>query len=211
MKKYILILVSLIIIVSIGFRIYTINSENANMDSVEEIYQIGQWVEYEGADRFDQTENTDGYSAKLIDCEKMTVEAFIEKYQLSKEDYLMKSADAEKMLSEDVLVLTMEYKNTKSENGYIPLDGYMVFGDNDNESYSLNETLLELTNPLLTAGGVPGFTLNPDLNSVEVIVPLSMLSYSSGYIPYEPPNWPKYLILTNHPVIKKIEIPENSI
>lgn len=200
MKKWMIILCMIGLGIGLGIRIKIVN-ENAPQEKYE-FYEKMEWVEYEGAFQIDSIENTDGYSARVLDAEVVTYREYMEKYELPMDTlidtyfYGRDDIDKEKYYNMPVIDLEIEYNNVLSENGYIDLVEPIIFSMNDNVAYRINQSILEVQIPeVVTMSGI-GFTLHPTGKSVVLHLPYTLPIYSNGELAEETGNYPKYLALT---------------
>lgn len=207
MKK--IVITSLIFLALFGIRIYYVNA-NVPQESVE-VYRENEWVAYEGAYQFDAMENTDGYFVKVNRSELISLKEYLEIYDLNADSYFALlqdyyEIDKEVLLEQNVLDIELEFKNQYSEEGWVTLDELLVFGDGDNISYMINESILLEMYPVLETSGGLGFTLKPNGESVELNIPFMLPIYTNGAIGEETGSWSKNLTLTRMPVKKCIAI-----
>lgn len=211
MKKVVVSVITIIVIVCVGIRIYYVN-ENA-VKPVYESYSLGEWIEYDGSYLIESSENTKGYSARVLSATHMTYKEYMEKYNFPL-DTLIEQCDGvvNRENLEDIYNLGMfdvqiEFKNESAVDGYISLSETKIFAQKDNIHYGLADTLLELQEPRLAGRMGYFFSLNPNGESIILNVPYILPVYSDGYIGHETNNSPKWLVLTKSPIHKVVEIP----
>ncbi len=207
MKK--IVITSLVFLSLFGIRIYYVNA-NVPQESVE-IYQENEWVAYDGAYQFDAFENTEGYFVKVNRSELISLKEYLEKYDLNADSYFMflqnyYEINKEVLLKQNVLDIELEFKNEYSEDGWVTLDELLVFGEGDNISYMINESILLEMYPILETNSGLGFILKPNGESAKLNIPFMLPIYTNGAIGEEMGSWPKNLTLTRMPVKKCIEI-----
>lgn len=198
MKKLMVLIISVVMCAGVGGRIYYVNS-SAPQEKYE-YYAMNEWVEYEGAFQGSITENTNGYSAKVLSAEYMTYEDYLVKHQLSLEDF----AENEKPSS--MIDVEMEFRNISSVDGVIALTELIAFASGDNTYYSVDSSILTEQNPELVGEMGMGFSLYPTGKVTTLHLPFALPVRSNGYRDQETGQIPKYLALTRTPVKKMIAL-----
>lgn len=145
----------------IGFRIWYVNATAFTPES--QTFAQGDWVELDGAFQDASTENTDGYSVRVVSAKYVPYEEFVARYGETIE-YLQ-----EEMRPQHVVDVEIEVKNTDNTEGFINMSSYYLQTETD--SYIPNPDLWNLANP--SCDGRLGFQLLPD-------------SQMTFHIPYKP-------------------------
>lgn len=150
MNKIGLGLLSLVLIIAIG-RICWINMGDRPEGYPVEQYNMGEWVELDGAFFSDATESTDGYSIKVTGAELMSCDEFIKQY--GKTDTLPKLSST----PQSVVAIEYEVRNEGNSDGAILLFMHELIPERKNAAYECDADLWNASQPQL--GGTMGFTV----------------------------------------------------
>ncbi|MEG1426300.1 MAG: DUF5028 domain-containing protein [Oscillospiraceae bacterium] len=122
MKKVLLPVVAVLLLGLLGFRIWSVNK---NVVAIPvETYQMGDWVELDGAFQDVISENTMGYSVCIKSAEMKSYEDFVKEYNET-EDYM-----EQEYRPETVLDIEFAFQNEGNAQGHIQLFQYFVEGVN---------------------------------------------------------------------------------
>lgn len=96
---------------AIGIRIAYVNHNALSIE--KEHYQTGEWVELDGNFLHSKSEDTQGYSIRVLSAEKLSYNDYIDRYGIDQEKKSI-SYDAKSLIA-----LEIEFKNEGNENGSI--------------------------------------------------------------------------------------------
>ena len=133
MKRIIIFTLSLLIAVGLSTRIWYVNThvDPQFTPPKTEIYQMGKWVELDGDFQFSADESTKGYAVKLENIEFMSPEDYAARYGLE----LSAFYSLDDTLPEFVADLTLNFRNTGNDEGYIQFVYYRIYSEKDLRSF----------------------------------------------------------------------------
>lgn len=203
-----------IVIALLAWRIASVN-QDAEQQRIE-VYEMNEWVSFDGAFSGYRLEATEGYSLRVMSASIMTPRQYLECFSKEKPDLTQKlkgtymDLAVESMDKPSVLVLSVQLKNEGNKEGYMAALNWKAVSvtrpeialtcDWDLWGY-VDESMLEQ----------PSFTINPD-SEYETQIPLSEEGSPRYFETFDDVSRivlqpGKYqLILTNVPVRKIIEV-----
>ena len=133
MKRIIIFTLSLLVAVGLSTRIWYINThvDPQFTPPKTEIYQMGEWVELDGDFQFSADESTKGYAVKLENIEFMSPKDYAARYGLE----LSAFYSLDDTLPEFVADLTLNFRNTGNDEGYIQFVYYRIYSEKDLRSF----------------------------------------------------------------------------
>ena len=192
MKRIVIFTLSLLVAVGLSTRIWYVNThvDPQFTPPKTEIYQMGEWVELDGDFQFSADESTKGYAVKLENIEFMS-------YSL------------DDTLPEFVADLTLNFRNTGNDEGYIQFVYYRIYSEKDLRSFYPLADVNALLHPEMS--DKLGFKIYPGTESGPNHFCLISAVESTGAVTGNDKNFPKYLQISMTPTRKVIEIPELNI
>ena len=192
MKRIIIFTLSLLIAVGLSTRIWYVNThvDPQFTPPKTEIYQMGKWVELDGDFQFSADESTKGYAARY----GLELSAF---YSL------------DDTLPEFVADLTLNFRNTGNDEGYIQFVYYRIYSEKDLRSFYPLADVNALLHPEMS--DKLGFKIYPGTESGPNHFCLISAVEATGAVTGNSKNFPKYLQISMTPTRKVIEIPELNI
>ena len=133
MKRIAIFTLSLLVAVRLSTRIWYVNThvDPQFTPPKTEIYQMGEWVELDGDFQFSADESTKGYAVKLENIEFMSPKDYAARYGLE----LSAFYSLDDTLPEFVADLTLNFRNTGNDEGYIQFVYYRIYSKKDLRSF----------------------------------------------------------------------------
>ena len=207
MKRIIIFTLSLLVAVGLSTRIWYVNThvDPQFTPPKTEIYQMGEWVELDGDFQFSADESTKGYAVKLENIEFMSPKDYAARYGLE----LSAFYSLDDTLPEFVADLTLNFRNTGNDEGYIQFVYYRIYSKKDLRSFYPLADVNALLHPEMS--DKLGFKIYPGTESGPNHFCLISAVEATGAVTGNSKNFPKYLQISMTPTRKVIEIPELNI
>lgn len=112
----------------------------------EERFEVGEWVDFDGAFVSSGQENTDGYSLRVADAHIMSCRDYLSQYA---------SEEAAKALSNEageVVVLEIDVSNSGNSDGYMNYKSWRLSPPSKNTAYYIDYDLWYQAIPALAEG-----------------------------------------------------------
>lgn len=206
--------VAVLAVALIAWRIVAVN-QNAEQQQTE-VYEMNEWVPFEGAFSGYYLEATEGYALRVVSASIMTPRQYLEHFSKQGLDLSQglkgtyKDLTLESMDEPSVLALGVEVKNEGNKEGYMAaLNWKAISVDRPERALTCDWDLWGYVDESMLEQ--PSFTINPD-SEYETHIPLSEESNPRYFETFDDVSRTvlqpgKYqLILTNVPVRKTIEV-----
>ena len=194
--------ISTLVLIMVGMRIAYINSNHETGYPIE-TFQMGEWVDLDGAFFGDSTENTKGYYIKVSSARLMTCDEYLDAY--GKDGFNIEDGARDKT----VIALEYEIRNESNDSGAILLYMHKLISARKNAYYECDTQLWSASQPQLQ--GAMGFALQQD-STYTIIVPFTLLRQPNYFDSYEEMRREVVkddsfdLVLSNAPVQKIVEV-----
>lgn len=206
MKRIITVLLTLVTMLGVGIRIWYVNTytDPQFTPPITQVYQMGEWVELDGDFQYSANENTNGYAVKLEDVEFMTPEEYCRKYEI---DTNLFKIGQNGELPEAVADLSLNFRNSGNEDGYIQFVYYRLYSNQDLRAFFPLADVNAAIHPEMS--DKLGFKVYPGTESGSNHFCLASTVEMSGTVTGNYKNFPKYLQIAMTPNRKVIEIPQS--
>lgn len=185
----------------LGFRIWHVNSTAIKMasDNVEH-YQMGEWVQLNGAFLANIKENTDGYAIRVNSAELISYNEYIERYALDP------TRTVDGLDEKSVICLDIDVKNEGNDNGAILLFECKLIPERKNTYYLYSSELWAESVPL--SKGTVTLAIRAD-SEFHTMIPFrindtDLVNYTAYRSPI--PDTDFELTISNSPVRKVIDV-----